>query len=601
MPLRQSRFGVCKPYLVVGGPPGPCYYVPRCKSTFPNAVAMRTPLLWKRYLWTGSTHRMGSVAYARSEEASDLPAPVDTEVDQPQPEDPLGKGPPVAKNAFIEDGNSNKNKIGMLRRLALVLTGMLPSPAFARHAFSRLISSRPIRLGVFFVFGLIVSLSGHLGMSKSLHSRRGPQEVLYSDFLTFISSGNISHVRFEEGTGRVLFDLKPHTSQMSSDTQRQTPKQMHKGTRPPSQTKGKIPRQFYTRHVADPHLISALKEAGVPFGSVKASFGSVFSRIVATALALWVPLIPMFILMRRFMDGRSGSSKKKNPKTSELSRVTFSDVAGVDDAKLELQEVVECLRDSSKFNRLGARLPSGVLLCGPPGTGKTLLAKAVAGEAGVPFLAVSASEFVELFVGRGAARVRELFAEARKRAPCVVFIDELDAIGGKRGAGLNEERDQTLNQLLTELDGFEGRPGVVLLAATNRADVLDPALLRPGRLSRKVNVPLPNLRGRAAITRVHLRGKPIEGGVEGFDRAAEMVALLGNGLSGAELGNVVNEAAFLAARRDSSTISVEDLQTAVFRTRFGINGSPRADGFFSAFLDRFFNAPEPTKSMPLGS
>ena len=293
-------------------------------------------------------------------------------------------------------------------------------------------------------------------------------------------------------------------------------------------------------------------------------------KVLFTALALWIPLIPMFIIMRRFLDGRNGTSRAKKSKNKERApRVRFADVAGVDVAKRELEEVVSCLRDGRKFTRVGAKLPSGVLLCGPPGTGKTLLAKAVAGEAGVPFLSVAASEFVELFVGRGAARIRELFAEARKRSPCVVFIDELDAIGGKRGAGLNEERDQTLNQLLTELDGFDGRPGVVLLAATNRPEVLDAALLRPGRLSRKVNVPLPDVDGRAAIMRVHLRNIPVED--EEF--AATAVARLTGGMSGAELANCVNEAAFMAARREADVVSMDDLSEAILRTRFGVNGS----------------------------
>eukprot|EP00890_Picochlorum_soloecismus_P002986 jgi/Picsp_1/3689/NSC_06526-R1_atp-dependent metalloprotease len=284
--------------------------------------------------------------------------------------------------------------------------------------------------------------------------------------------------------------------------------------------------------------------------------------------------------------------------------MTFNDVAGVDTAKQELEEVVACLRDSTKFSRLGARVPSGVLLCGPPGTGKTLLAKAVAGEANVPFLSVSASEFVELFVGRGAARIRELFAEARKRSPCVVFIDELDAVGGKRGAGLNEERDQTLNQLLTELDGFEGRPGVVLLAATNRADVLDPALLRPGRLSRKVNVPLPDLQGRFEIMLVHLRNTPVEGGEEGKFKAAGLVARIGSGFSGAELANVVNEAAFLAAREDSKAVTIDNLSEAVLRTRFGVNGVQSSLPEWSKTLQQWLiktlkHQDEPVRSQPL--
>lgn len=245
--------------------------------------------------------------------------------------------------------------------------------------------------------------------------------------------------------------------------------------------------------------------------------------------------------------------------------------------------MVACLKNSSKFARLGAKMPSGVLLSGPPGTGKTLLARAVAGEAGVPFFAVSASEFVELFVGRGAARVRELFAEARKKSPCVIFIDELDAVGGKRGIGLNEERDQTLNQLLTELDGFEGRPGVLLLAATNRPDVLDAALLRPGRLSRKVAVPLPDEAARAAILGVHLRTVPVATQHD-RDLNCEAVAKITSGFSGAELANVVNEAAFLAARTSSDSVGLPELVEAVQRTRYGVNGG--AGGVSSGLSQR---------------
>jgi len=286
------------------------------------------------------------------------------------------------------------------------------------------------------------------------------------------------------------------------------------------------------------------------------------------------------VLGKNFLGVTKNGNKRsrKGSSRAEVPPTTFADVAGVGAAKEELQEVVACLKDSRKFSRLGAKLPSGVLLCGPPGTGKTLLAKAVAGEAGVPFLAVSASEFVELFVGRGAARIRELFSEARRRSPCVVFIDELDAVGGKRGAGLNEERDQTLNQLLTELDGFDGRPGVLLLAATNRADVLDHALLRPGRLSRKVNVPLPDTEGRAAILAVHLRHVPLQGGPSAIPQAADLIARITNGFSGAELANVVNEAAFLAARRDGSSLELADLADAVSRTRYGVNGGDSGAG-----------------------
>lgn len=422
-----------------------------------------------------------------------------------------------------------------------------------------------------------------------------PQEVLYSDFLSFINSGNIKSVRFEEGSGRLLFDVRESLGKGQSN-----PVAQHE------RINRKSPSQFFTRHLPDPNLITTLRTHDVEFGTIKPALGSTFGKILATTLALWIPLLPMFLIMRRFLEGRNGGGRKKKTRGSGSSpRVTFDDVQGVDTAKQELEEVVACLKDSRKFSKVGAKLPSGVLLCGPPGTGKTLLAKAVAGEANVPFISVSASEFVELFVGRGAARVRELFAEARKRSPCVIFIDELDAIGGKRGAGINEERDQTLNQLLTELDGFEGRPGIVLLAATNRAEVLDPALLRPGRLSRKVNVPLPDLQGRANITMVHLRNIPVEGGREGMLQAAELVARLGSGFSGAELANVVNEAAFLAARREGDEVNIEDLSEAVLRTRFGVNGSqseiPAWSRSLQKWLARSVKSQRVVPSQPLGS
>ena len=232
-------------------------------------------------------------------------------------------------------------------------------------------------------------------------------------------------------------------------------------------------------------------------------------------------------------------------------------------------------------------MPSGVLLCGPPGTGKTLLAKAVAGEAGIPFIAVSASEFVEMYVGRGAARIRELFAEARKVAPCVIFIDELDAVGAKRGMGYNDERDQTLNQLLTELDGFEGRPGVLFLAATNRIDVLDPALLRPGRLSRKVVVPLPDEAGRREILRVHMRGVPTSDDEEDAETVTRLAKVTG-GFSGAELANVVNEASLLATRKTQEFVSFRELLEGVQRTRYGVNGqTPGPGGRFQQSLNNW--------------
>ena len=252
---------------------------------------------------------------------------------------------------------------------------------------------------------------------------------------------------------------------------------------------------------------------------------------------------------------------------SDKKKVTFADVAGADEAKQELEEVVEFLKTPDKFNELGARIPKGVLLCGPPGTGKTLLAKAVAGEAGVQFFTISGSDFVEMFVGVGASRVRDLFEQAKKAAPCIVFIDEIDAVGRQRGAGLgggHDEREQTLNQLLVEMDGFASNEGIIIIAATNRPDVLDPALLRPGRFDRQIVVDKPDVRGREAILKVHTKGKPVADDVD-----LDVLARRTPGFTGADLSNLVNEAALLAARRDKKKITMAEMEEAIERVLAG--------------------------------
>ncbi len=249
------------------------------------------------------------------------------------------------------------------------------------------------------------------------------------------------------------------------------------------------------------------------------------------------------------------------------NQVTFKDVAGIDEAKDELQEIVAFLKDPKKFSRLGGRIPKGVLLIGPPGTGKTLLGRAIAGEAGVPFFSISGSDFVEMFVGVGASRVRDLFLQGKKNAPCIIFIDEIDAVGRHRGAGLgggHDEREQTLNQLLVEMDGFESNEGVILIAATNRPDVLDPALLRPGRFDRQVVVPRPDIKGRAMILDVHARKVPL-----GDDVKLEVVAKGTPGFSGADLANLINEAALLAARRNKDQVDMQDLEEAKDKVLMG--------------------------------
>ena len=294
-----------------------------------------------------------------------------------------------------------------------------------------------------------------------------------------------------------------------------------------------------------------------------------------TMLTSLIPIILLigfwfFIMQQSQMGGgrmmNFGKSRVRLM-VSDKKKVTFADVAGADEAKQELEEVVEFLKTPDKFNELGARIPKGVLLFGPPGTGKTLLAKAVAGEAGVQFFTISGSDFVEMFVGVGASRVRDLFEQAKKSAPCIVFIDEIDAVGRQRGAGLgggHDEREQTLNQLLVEMDGFASNEGIIIIAATNRPDVLDPALLRPGRFDRQIVVDKPDVRGREAILKVHTKGKPIAG-----DADLDVLARRTPGFTGADLSNLVNEAALLAARRNKKEIHMEEMEEAIERVLAG--------------------------------
>ena len=307
-----------------------------------------------------------------------------------------------------------------------------------------------------------------------------------------------------------------------------------------------------------PNLVDKLNQKGVKI-TAKPSEDDVPSLL--GVLVSWFPmllLIAVWIFFMRQMQsggGRAMGFGKSKAKllTERHGRVTFDDVAGVDEAKEDLQEIVEFLRDPQKFQKLGGRIPRGALLVGPPGTGKTLLARAIAGEANVPFFTISGSDFVEMFVGVGASRVRDMFDQAKKNAPCIIFIDEIDAVGRHRGAGLgggNDEREQTLNQLLVEMDGFEANEGIILIAATNRPDVLDPALLRPGRFDRQVVVPRPDIIGREKILKVHVRKVPLAPDVD-----LRVIARGTPGFSGADLANLVNEAALLAARRSKRLVT----------------------------------------------
>ncbi|MBD2342931.1 ATP-dependent zinc metalloprotease FtsH3 [Anabaena subtropica] len=324
--------------------------------------------------------------------------------------------------------------------------------------------------------------------------------------------------------------------------------------------------------VNDPELINTLTARGVDITVLPQTDEGFWFKALSSLFFPVLLLVGLFFLLRRAQSGPGSQAmnfgkSKARVQMEPQTQVTFGDVAGIDQAKLELNEVVDFLKNADRFTAVGAKIPKGVLLVGPPGTGKTLLARAVAGEAGVPFFSISGSEFVEMFVGVGASRVRDLFEQAKTNAPCIVFIDEIDAVGRQRGAGLgggNDEREQTLNQLLTEMDGFEGNTGIIIIAATNRPDVLDAALLRPGRFDRQVVVDRPDYAGRSEILKVHARGKTLAKDVD-LDKIARRTP----GFTGADLSNLLNEAAILAARRNLTEISMDEINDAIDRVLAG--------------------------------
>ncbi len=322
----------------------------------------------------------------------------------------------------------------------------------------------------------------------------------------------------------------------------------------------------------DPELIDILTKNNVDISVLPQSDEGFWVKALSSLFFPILLLVGLFFLVRRAQNGPGNQAmnfgkSKARVQMEPQTQVTFTDVAGIEQAKLELAEVVDFLKNADRFTAVGAKIPKGVLLVGPPGTGKTLLAKAVAGEAGVPFFSISGSEFVEMFVGVGASRVRDLFEQAKSNAPCIVFIDEIDAVGRQRGAGLgggNDEREQTLNQLLTEMDGFEGNTGIIIIAATNRPDVLDAALLRPGRFDRQVVVDRPDFSGRLEILNVHARGKTLSKDVD-----LEKIARRTPGFTGADLSNLLNEAAILAARRNLTEVSMDEVNDAIDRVLAG--------------------------------
>jgi len=393
------------------------------------------------------------------------------------------------------------------------------------------------------VFWLVIVLSAVLLYQVVMRSNSGPKEkeVNFSQFMTDVDQGRVREVTID-------------------------------GT----QVKGKYANDgspFHTTAPANyPDMIKMLRDKGVNINIRDITSGSWPLQLLGT----WAPLILLaalwFFMIRQMQTGGNKALSFGKSRARLLSmqqkKVTFKDVAGVDEAKEELREIIEFLREAQKFQKLGGRIPKGVLLVGPPGTGKTLLARAVAGEANVPFFSISGSDFVEMFVGVGASRVRDLFEQGKKNAPCIIFIDEIDAVGRHRGAGLgggHDEREQTLNQLLVEMDGFESNEGVILMAATNRPDVLDPALLRPGRFDRRVVVSRPDVRGREEILRVHTRKIPLADDVD-----LTVLARGTPGFSGADLANMVNEAALAAARQNRKAVLMYDFELAKDKVLMGV-------------------------------
>lgn len=370
------------------------------------------------------------------------------------------------------------------------------------------------------------------------------KELTYNELLTSLEQGNVKSI---------VFQVEGSTNNITGTLKKDNVKFQSRGVWP------------------DEALLETTKSQGINFQVIPPEKPSWLLTMATSLLPILLFIFLFFFLMQQTQGGGSkvmqfGKSRARLH-NDEKSKVTFEDVAGADEEKEELAEVVEFLKNPKKFNEIGARIPKGVLLYGPPGTGKTLLARAVAGEAGVPFFSISGSDFVEMFVGVGASRVRDLFDQAKKNAPCIVFIDEIDAVGRQRGAGVgggHDEREQTLNQLLVEMDGFNPNEGIIIIAATNRPDILDPALLRPGRFDRQIVVAAPDVEGRKAILKVHTRGKPLADDVN-----LDVIARRTPGFTGADLSNLVNEAALLAARNDKKQVNQKELEDSIERVIAG--------------------------------
>ena len=408
-------------------------------------------------------------------------------------------------------------------------------------------------VGVFLVQGTFSPDTGSLG------SNTASTRMTYGRFLDYLNTGKVASVElYENGRTAIVQAMDPEIDERFQKLRVDLP-------------------------ANSPELIAKLREADVKFDYHPTSNDGAIWGLLGNLIFPILLISALFFLFRRSNNMPGGPGQAMNFGKSRArfqmeakTGVQFDDVAGIEEAKEELQEVVTFLKQPERFTAVGARIPKGVLLVGPPGTGKTLLAKAIAGEAGVPFFSISGSEFVEMFVGVGASRVRDLFKKAKENAPCLIFIDEIDAVGRQRGAGIgggNDEREQTLNQLLTEMDGFEGNSGIIIIAATNRADVLDSALMRPGRFDRQVMVDNPDVKGRLEILEVHSRNKKISSEI-----SLDAIARRTPGFSGADLANLLNEAAILTARRRKEAITMSEIDDAVDRVVAGMEGTPLTDG-----------------------
>ncbi|XXG64265.1 hypothetical protein AAC387_Pa05g2262 [Persea americana] len=411
-----------------------------------------------------------------------------------------------------------------------------------------------------------LSLPGIVGVKSAYADDQGvsSSRMSYSRFLEYLDKDRVKKVDlFENGTIAIVEAVSPELGNRVQRVRVQLPG-------------------------LSQELLQKFREKNIDFAAHNAQeeSGSFLFNLIGNLAFPLILIGGLFLLSRRSSGGMGGPGGPGFPLAFGQSKakfqmepntgVTFDDVAGVDEAKQDFMEVVEFLKKPERFTAVGARIPKGVLLIGPPGTGKTLLAKAIAGEAGVPFFSISGSEFVEMFVGVGASRVRDLFKKAKENAPCIVFVDEIDAVGRQRGTGIgggNDEREQTLNQLLTEMDGFEGNTGIIVIAATNRADILDSALLRPGRFDRQVTVDVPDVRGRTEILKVHAGNKKFDG-----DVSLEVIAMRTPGFSGADLANLLNEAAILAGRRGKTAISSKEVDDSIDRIVAGMEGTVMTDG-----------------------